>query len=143
MYAESKYRSYLNLIESEIGINETDSDQLTFVGKRYIGKNFIGCFPRDMIPKLKINQCCIVNEDIHTGPGFHWMALYRSKDGYLFNDSFGRPHKKIMKNLKNRLVFDADDTDREQKLKEMNCGQRCIAFLLTCYDLGFNLAKLI
>ena len=133
----------MSQIERIVGKLETDSDQLNNVGRQYFGINFLGCFPRDRVPELKVNQSCIINEDKHTGPGFHWMAMYRGLSGNIFYDSFGRPHKKIMKNLNKRKVIDADDKDREQRLSETNCGARALAFLMVCYYMGPDYAMLI
>lgn len=141
--AETAYKAYLSHVETVVGKLETNDDQLNQFGRLYIGTNFLGCFPRDRIPDLKEYQSCIINEDIHTGPGIHWMALFRGLDGYLFYDSFGRPHKIIMNNLNKWKVKDADYKDREQKLMETNCGARALAFLLVCYNLGPKYAELI
>ena len=62
---------------------------------------YLGCFPRDKIPKLLHGQCCIVNS-AKSGPGevgVHWMCYAQS---YLFGlmvlDSNGTDIKTIRAN---------------------------------------------
>lgn len=56
-------------------------------------QRFDGVFPADMIPeRLPIGHAVIVNTDVASEPGQHWVALFATADreGEYF-DSFGRP----------------------------------------------------
>lgn len=115
----------------------------------------MGAFAYDQLPELKPHQCCIVNEGSSKTDGFHWMALIRIDNTYYLYDSFGRDVKKIfprIKYFKNKKVVNSDIThDREQqdkslkndKITEINCGQRCLAYLLFILHNGFQKARLI
>ena len=55
--------------------------------------DFLGVFPLDHIPETHRRPCSmIINTDVCTEPGTHWVALYLSKDGSgEYFDSFGLP----------------------------------------------------
>ncbi len=133
-------------MESFLGIDETDTDQLNRVGFQYI-PNFLGTFARDHIPKnILPNQSLVINEGKMSSGGWHWMALFCMPDGnFLFYDSFGRGHKTALKTntINRKKITDADMKDREQIVKENNCGPRALAFLLVASRHGYHLASLI
>lgn len=135
-----------------MGNETTYDDQLNNVGKNMI-KKFRGVFPRDKIPDLKLGESTILNTDTSKGKGEHWVAIKKMMNGeYLFYDSFGRKGKSLIPELKNKKIVDADISDREQQDKrfykkdtriDINCGQRCIAFLLVAQEQGDKYAMLI
>ena len=84
---------------------------------------------------MKPGQCCIVNTHKSWQPGEHWMAIVNDKnEGYCAYDSFGR-----------RVAPWAKDSelDPEQALLELNCGQRCLAWLMTWKHSGIDTAMKI
>jgi len=129
---------YLNNLK-DIQNNYTKNDRVTYldqlykIGRKMFGNKFHGVFPSDKIPKLNnIKRYCILNLDKSNEPGSHWVGLAKLKNGQtIFYDSFGRCHTKIIPDLNlsgnGRIVN--SEKDREQKIKEENCGQRCLAFL--------------
>ena len=126
------YNNYLKIIEDELQNKSTTSDiELNRYCKNAFGRRFRGVYPIDQIPELKNKQSLIFNLDRADQSGSHWMALYRCNDKNYVYDSFGRSSKKL--NVPIRTIDTEDDA--EQKVKESNCGQRCISWLACCYTL--------
>jgi hypothetical protein len=111
------------------------SNQVYQIGKRSIN-GFIGVYPLDRLPKYIGNspKSFIVNTDTHNLPGKHWIAVSFERGGivYVF-DPFGcfypqpliaylhrKPNRRV---IYNRIMY--------QKPWERNCGQRCLAFLIS------------
>ena len=145
--AHEIYTTYLKYVTQMIGNKTTNSIQLLRIGKALLGHRFLGVFPSDKIPNLRNNECCIVNLDNSREKGSHWTAIYKFNDTkILLYDSFGRNLNKLLK-VKG---INTDRTDREQETKilgdrieEINCGQRSIAWLLVCSNHGYDVSKLI
>ena len=129
-----------DIVYPMLGNKVTYSNDLHRVGKKLLGKDFVGVYPSDQIPRLKNKQCCILNLDKSDQSGSHWIAVYRDGKTNLTYDSFGRKSSKIIPSLKN--VEDAD-YDVEQMIEQEDCGARSIAFLLVCKYWRPELAKLI
>ncbi len=120
----------LNLIQKDIGTDETDNIQL----QKYIDKiglsNFLGVYAIDTIPTMTNNQSCIVNLDKSTQSGSHWISLHKHKNKIYMFDSFDR---KISNFRKVEI-----DSNMFQKSMETDCGQRCIAFLTLVQIIGLH-----
>ena len=118
-------------------------DQLTDIGRANFGNRYRGTFPSDQIPKLRPNQCCILNLDKSTEPGSHWIALARGSgtQSYVY-DSFGRRGVGLIPALKWSVPGRVIDSERdaEQGVMEANCGARCIAWLHVLYTQGVQRA---
>ena len=85
---------------------------------------------RDKLPRSpRMNECGIVNLDISTGPGTHWVAYYKNKNHIEYFDSFGnlQPPTEIRKYLGNNILY---NHERYQKFNTVICGHLCIKFLL-------------
>jgi hypothetical protein len=147
------YNIILEKVEKMMGKNKsTLSTELEAVGKKLLGVKFKGVYPSDKIPKLNNLSCyCIVNVDKSNEMGSHWMAIAKdvsnksAEHGCILYDSFGRKHTKIIPSLRfsgNGRVLDTD-LDKEQNIKEENCGQRCISFLVFYDTFGKDMAMLI
>ena len=72
--------------------------------------------------------------------GTHWVALYTTPSRILAYDSFGRRVKSLAPSYKKlpirgRQLVDTED-DAEQHFIEENCGQRCLAWILTAQQKG-------
>jgi hypothetical protein len=141
-FAENAYRKYLKAIEDQFGSNITDNYLLDSICSLII-PNFKGVFSSDKVPALKNNQSCIINLDPSTRGGSHWTALYKEKNNYLFYDSFARSHTKILKSISKLNPINSDLRDREQKINQDNCGQRCIAWLQVTNIHGADYSKLV
>ena len=146
--AEKHYKKSLRKALKLLGNGITYSDQLAEVCSTLFGHQFIGVFASDLVPrKMKRGSMAIVNLDDSTKPGSHWVALakYNSSNTMLVYDSFGRKTKRILNGLlggRSEQILDTE-YDAEQSVDEMNCGARCVAFLMVFKDLGPRFAKYI
>lgn len=145
---EDKYNSILQYMKEILGNESTFSNDLETVGYKLFGSKFKGVFPSDKIPQLdSLKRYAIINLDNSKQPGSHWIAIAYddSDDSLLVYDSFGRKSTKIIPNL-NQLYggrFDDTDYDAEQRIKEDNCGQRSLAWLMVYDKMGKQSAKKI
>jgi hypothetical protein len=135
-----------NVIEPLTGNTSTYMDELKKVGRGMLPTTFKGVYASDKIPVLNnIKKYCILNLDKTGMPGSHWIALARGDKHCLVYDSFGRDHAKIIPDLKfsgNGRIHNTD-RDVEQKKTELNCGARCLAWLIVYDRWGEEIAKLI
>lgn len=122
------YEYTLNEVQKELGTGITSDIQLnkycTFLPK------FRGTHAWDEQPKLKNLESCIINLDKSNQPGSHWVALYRYKNKTYIYDSFDRK-------ISNFRRVDIDKAVM-QKSRELDCGQRCVAFLALVESIGLN-----
>jgi hypothetical protein len=135
--AEYIYNNILNSIISIMGNKGTNTEQLNKYGSFFID-NYKGTFARDHIPNLKNGESTIINLDTSDKNGSHWVALYKNNNQLYFYDSFGRPNLLPELNYKEALDYDA-----EQKVNQLDCGQRCISWLLFAKLYGVKSALLI
>ncbi|KAE9522932.1 hypothetical protein AGLY_016563 [Aphis glycines] len=67
----------------------TSRDIIKYIVKFNIN-HFRGVFSRDDLPKkLRTIECGILNLDVSSGDGSHWLAFYKIKDKVVYFDSFG------------------------------------------------------
>ena len=141
------YNSYLKEIKKIMGkTGTTFTNELNAVGKILFKDKYKGTYASNKIPRLtSLHPYCILNLDSSDKAGSHWIALVKMKGNkYMFYDSFGRKHTKIMpslKSLKSHIIN--SDLDSEQKIHEDDCGQRCMAWMMVFDRLGKDLAKFI
>lgn len=122
-------------------MNDYDSTfdyQLTKYGIKYFNNRYIGTFSSDEIPTLNNYECCIINTDDSSQPGSHWIALIRwdnnSEDNNIyFYDSFGRRSYVLSDNFNKNWTH--SNPNREQDYNNETCGQFCLAWLMTVYEL--------
>ena len=96
-------------------------------------KNFLGCFAIDELPHFpwRLPISLIVNTDISTGNGVHWLALVMEGDECFYFDSFGLPI--LEENLIDYLdpyynVVTYSDVC-VQHIDSNKCGEFCILFI--------------
>ena len=75
-------------------------------------------------------ESCIINLDTSKQPGSHWVALYQYKNKTYMFDSFDRKISSFKKVEIDKAVT--------QKPKELDCGQRSVAFLALVESIGLN-----
>ena len=144
-YCNMIYNVVLSYIKSIVGNKTTYSDDLLTVSKKLLGDKFIGVYASDEIPKLKNDTYAILNLDKSSEPGSHWIAIYKNEQETYVYDSFGRKNQKIIPSLTNSgngIIKDTDH-DAEQKINEIDCGARSLAWILFCDIWGIACAKLI
>jgi hypothetical protein len=108
-------------------------------------KCYIGTFPRDKLPKYKVNNCAlIINTDPSYKPGEHWVAIFIKNNYGIYYDCFGNPplNQEILKFLNfncsngwsyNKLII------QTPSIYSNTCGHYCIWFVLCmCNNLSFN-----
>jgi len=147
--AETVYKKILTHVETLVMKHNkvTYLEELNGVGKKLLGVKFKGVFASDNIPRLNnLTKYCILNLDRTDEPGSHWIALAKLPNGNsIMYDSFGRSSKTIIPSLwysgNGRIIHDTRDA--EQGIKESNCGQRTLAFLIFLDTYGPELAMLI
>ena len=142
------YNNYLKMVQRSLGDGVTYSDVLNQYGKYVFKDKFVGVFPSDKIPKLDEKKpYAIVNLDNSKLPGSHWIGLAynRLNKKVMVYDSFGRYTKDILPSIKILYKKKTEDTehDAEERLKEDNCGQRVLAWLLLFENYGPLSAKSI
>ena len=144
--ADKLYKEKLSQIEKLTGDKTTYLKQLNGVGNKLLGVKFKGVFPSDKIPKLNdLSPYCILNLDSSKESGSHWVALAKNGNQSILYDSFGREHPTIIPQLRysgNGKILDTDN-DAEQKIRETNCGARCLAWLSIFDKHGQAMAMLI
>lgn len=124
--ANRLYNHCLQSIIRVMGEGSTDGQALQQVGEHLFGTTFAGVFARDELPNVDTiaNHFTICNLDSRGMVGSHWVA---TGCGMMY-DSFGRDL--------NFHGFGLTDQDAEQHITELNCGQRCLAWLCVCFAYG-------
>lgn len=99
--------------------------------KRLKIPHFRGVFMRDTLPITGALQreCGILNLDISTNPGTHWVAYRKINNQVEYFDSFGnlKPPKELVRYLGNCKIF--YNNDQFQNYSQINCGHLCLQFL--------------
>jgi hypothetical protein len=91
----------------------------------------------------------IINTDISTGPGLHWIGCYQTKKRCYLYDSFSRTPKFLLPLFVAKLekkgvkIFQSDINDKEQYGQSEVCGQLCLSWLSVIKDLGIKKAMTI
>lgn len=90
---------------------------------------FRGVFMRDNLPKKPWQkECGIVNLDLSSGPGTHWVAYYKNNNEIEYFDSFGnlRPPEEIVNYLGYNIRY---NYIKYQNYDTVICGHLCLEFL--------------
>ena len=90
-----------------------------------------------MPTRIKDNQCFILNTDSSRSANKygHWVGFYKlngetTNSKLYYYDSFARPKEKLSKFWKNKRMYNANKTDRDQSYEESSCGSRSMAWLI-------------
>ena len=96
-------------------------------------KNFLGCFAMDELPYFpqRLPASLIVNTDISTGTGVHWLALVMEGDECFYFDSFGLPilEENLLKFLEPHYNVVTYSDVCVQHIDSNKCGEFCILFI--------------
>ena len=134
-----KYELILRNVEDILGASVTTDSQLTDLGYRIFKNDYLGTFSSDKMPiRIKDNQCFILNTDSSRSANKfgHWIGFYKINKRLWFYDSFARPKEKLSKYWKNKRMYNANTTDREQSYNESDCGSRSMSFLILMKTYG-------
>ena len=126
-----------------MGKNITYENEINKMCGALFGKLWGGVFARDKMEKalsIPPNERLyyIFNLDTRAQGGSHWCACAVISGQVHIYDSFARTIDVGVNN-----AHHSDLNDREQYVKEKNCGQRCIAWLLVCEQYGIKTAMKI
>ncbi|MCP4344564.1 MAG: hypothetical protein GY795_03435 [Desulfobacterales bacterium] len=101
--------------------------------KRRIGKDCIGVFPSDRLPKTCNNHTgFIANTDPAHKPGTHWIAIFVNQDGKAeYFDSFGlKPWVPSISKFLKQYKECCYSKKRLQDSLSSVCGHYCLYFLI-------------
>jgi hypothetical protein len=132
-----------------LGRGITSDLQLTRLGRKIIGKDYIGTFPQDVKPSRIMtkrtpgNSYFILNQDLSKGPGIHWIACVYTGANFIIYDSFGRKSHKLLPHFVRTIGHRYIDInkDGDQPDSSEDCGQRSLAFLLFVKKYGAEAAR--
>jgi hypothetical protein len=136
------FNGYKKQLIKQLGKEVTTNEQLDRVAYKLLGSKYKGTYSVDNVP-LNKNGLYIVNTDLSTSGGVHWVALkVTGKTVYVF-DSFGRKSTSLLKLLvKNAKIFNKkvidSDYDVDQKVSSAICGPLSLSWLLTVSQLGIK-----
>lgn len=112
-----------------------------------INKNFVGVYSADKMPKsLKINHFFILNTDISSNPGKHWLSVIRTEKKLVeIFDSLGTKidfinnffhFRSATKIIYNESIFQESDSS--------TCGLFCVYFIINrLYNLDLHFDELL
>ena len=129
---------------------ETNNIELERLGKTLFSDLFLGVFSAEKFPKyIRNNEMFIINnKSSRAKEGQHWLAFIKSsknKDhtsrlyGY---DSLNRDIHKLSPYFRHRRFINAN-CNRDESYFELNCGERCMTFLISFYKHGDKVIRLI
>ena len=141
-----QYEQTLMDVEDILGASVTTDSQLTDLGYIIFKNDYLGTFSSDKMPiRIKDNQCFILNTDSSRSANKfgHWIGFYKINKRLWFYDSFARPKEKLSKYWKNKRMYNANKTDRQQSFEESDCGSRSMSFLIICRKYGLKAIDVI
>lgn len=131
------YNEILQKVFKKLGKKALNTTEIDEYCEKHIGPRYRGCFPYDMLPKLRKGECCIINTDDSTQGGTHWVACVRDGKDVIMYDSFGRDKNEILPKLGGQYLMTEDDSEQtDNAVDGETCGQRCISVLKFYYKYG-------
>jgi len=123
----------------------TLADQCARIG----GIAFSGIFMQNQMPPLR-NSSFIMNNDVTTGPGEHWVSgVIKGKSIHIF-DSFGRRSRNLLPIFSQKVkakgfkIINTDLSDSDQKgYTSKDCGHRTISSLQIYKKYGLSGFRLL
>ena len=133
------YEQTLMRIEDILGSGVTNNLQLTKLGHELFGKDYIGTWCSDQMPKyIRENQCFILNTDSSKSrnKNGHWVAFMKLNSKLYYYDSYARPAYKLSKHWATKRMYNANTMDRDQSYEASDCGSRSLAYLTVIKKYG-------
>jgi len=99
--------------------------------------NFKGVFMRDELINTKANndESLIVNLDVSSGPGIHWMCLFSRNGVSYYFDSYGlSPISEVLEYCKNENRYYSEYQIQQDDKVEILCGHYCVYVLYKLYN---------
>ena len=117
----------------------TSGDDLDKLCRMQFGDRFKGVFAADTHPKDMTDGFYIINTDAFAMPGTHWTAVAGVPPDIVFYDSFDRKSTTLFPEV--MLPVTGSSSNVRQRIKESNCGERCVAFLTCVSEFGIHACK--
>ena len=117
----------------------TAGDDLEQICRMQFGERFKGVFAADTHPKDMSEGFYIINTDPFAMPGTHWTAVAGVPPEVCLYDSFDRKSTTLFPEV--MLPVTGNNAGVRQRIKESNCGERCIAFLTCVAEFGIPACK--
>jgi hypothetical protein len=111
---------------------------------------FLGVYARDQLDQLQLSRlpcALVVNTDVASGPGEHWVCIYVDSLGRgEYFDSYGREPLKQVENLfkKNNIINYTYNGTPLQAVGSIVCGQYCLYYLtrrILCDESLYSIVK--
>lgn len=96
---------------------------------------------RDTLPpKPNLKEAGVLNFDVDSGPGTHWVCWFKDGDRKFYFDSYGAdPPVELRKYLGSNILV---STSKLQRYGTNYCGQLCV-YVLKRLDSGFPIQKIL
>ena len=117
----------------------TTGDDLDKICRMQFGDRFKGVFAADTHPTDMTDGFYIINTDKFAMPGTHWTAVAGVPPEIVFYDSFDRKSTILFPEVV--LPVTGNSSNMRQRIKESNCGERCVAFLTCVAEFGIPACK--
>lgn len=143
--AEKLFIKYKNKYIKVLGRHTLDNTEIDNLCKKEFGSRYKGSFAQNEKFPLKSGMY-IINTDIASGPGVHWVSMYITPKTAYIHDSFARKSQILVKHLTKRLsekkikIINSDTSDKEQQDHQIICGHISIAWLAVVQNLGIRYA---
>jgi hypothetical protein len=122
----------------ELGTARTFSSDLDRVGREMYGSAWAGVHARDTLPDAGDRRGMIVNTDVSSGSGVHWIAVYDEGGRRAMSDplgTVGKTQRRALNAIEQPLW--AED-DPEQRISEDTCGPRALAAIAVGLAFGID-----
>ena len=141
--AETLFKKYKTKYVAKLGRHALDNFEIDTLANTLFGTKYKGSFAVNDKFQLKAGYY-IINNDVKSGAGIHWIAMVlTAKKAYIY-DSVARDSNKLVSHLVKKLklakytIINSDRKDKEQKETEIICGHLSISFLSVVKELGIK-----
>ena len=125
-------------VEDVLGSGVTTNGHLDKIGYSVFKNDYLGTFSSDKMPtRIKDNQYFILNTDSSRSAnkcghciGFCKISNKTANGKLYYYDSFARSKEKLSNFWKNKRMYNANKTDRDQSYNSSDCGSRSMSFLI-------------
>ena len=138
--ANKLFTKYKTSIIKKLGVHGLSNTEIDEVATNLLKSKYKGSFAQnEKFPKS--NGYYIINTDISSGPGIHWLGVKLTpKTAYVY-DSFGRDSKNIVPHLVKYLYprkIVESKRDKEQQNAEIICGHLALSWIAVAHDLSIK-----
>jgi len=122
------------MLDNALTTNNLELDKLCY---KIFGSDYLGTYSANNIKHEPKNngECIIVNTQDSDKGGEHWLAVYNEcGKNYVF-DTYSRDYKDLNPKFVNKNWIQPKHRILES-IWGQDCGQQCIAFLITCRKYG-------